>query len=98
MSRACYADYVRRMMRFYVSRTTLPDDVSAVDLNNWQICDRIMSLVREPQRSILADVYQPGSIVENVESASVKYRVARVRIWELVKRHEKMVAKERGLI
>lgn len=93
-----YTDYVKHMMRFYSRSLDIEEFKSNADVTNWQICNA--TIIHYSQyKSLLLDIYSGyGTHDEEVSKASIKYNVDKKFIWDLMKRFEKDLAHNRGLI
>lgn len=93
-----YSDYVKHMMRFYSRSMDISVFKSSIDKFNWRICQS--TLDKYPShRDMLLDIYSGyGTLEEEVNKASLKYKVEKKRIWDLMKKFERDLAINRGLL
>lgn len=93
-----YSEYVKHMMRFYSRSRDLKVFKSKVDELNWIISND--TLEQYPQyKDLLLDVYSGyGTHDEEVNKASIKYNIENKVIWDLMKRFERDLAQNRGLL
>lgn len=91
-----YTDYVRHMIRRYLCPADGTE--TPAEAINREICDGVVKLLREPEKSAILAVYAHGNIRKNVSAAAMKYRIGEERLWRLIKETEKIIAHERGLI
>lgn len=93
-----YSEYVKHMMRFYSRSLDIQTFKSDVDKNNWFTCN--ITLAKYPAyKDVLLDVYSGyGLLDEEVSNAAIKYRIERKFIWDLMKRFERDLAQNRGLL
>ena len=100
MSRTFYSDYVKHALRFYTRNcTTQPTFKSDVDKNNWLACDIVLKHLTDKNRTILISVYSGyDTLPDEVYNTSKKFNVNQTIIWDLMKKVERDIALERGLL
>lgn len=100
MSRPFYSDYVKHSLRFYSRNCSeQPSFKTDADKNNWWACDIVLRHYSEEHRSMLLSVYSGyDTLPDEVYNASKKYNVNQTIIWDLMKKVEREIARERGLL
>ena len=99
MNRPHYTDYVTHVAKFY-SRNLYKDTfANPVDKANWWSCHNVISRYSIRDKNILLYIFgEYDTIADNIYQASVQYGLQQDIIWTLVKKFQKQVAIERGLI
>lgn len=99
MNRPFYSEYARHCLRFYTRNLTTSTFNTTVDEDNWYACRRAIARFTEDEKNIIVRVYALyDTIPDNVYEVSNLYQIDQNIIWDLLKRVERTVAKERGLI
>ena len=98
MSVSFYSKYAAHCMKFY-ARYSTPAFKSEVDRKNWQACDKALKNFTAVERGALTEVYRKNdTFSDNVYSVSRKYGIEQDRLWTLVIRLERYIARNLGLI
>ena len=98
MSRSFYSGYVQHCMRFYV-RCPKPVFYNDVGQQNWKACERALKGFSEWAKDVLTAVYSNGdTLADSVYQVSKNRGVEQDKVWKLIRKLERKVAKERGLI
>ena len=99
-----YADYVKHAMRYYAKHrmnisSEQPRFKSEADKKNWESCKAAIATFSDEARDILLSIYmEDDNLVECINRAAKREHLSADRIWNLVNKLEKKVAKRRGLI
>ena len=97
-----YADYVNRLMRWYCRAKEEGKEVnleSALDRENWNAVAKVVERLNEENRCAIMKVYcKRDTMVDNVRLTAVELGWEQDRLWALVSRVTRRVAKERGLV
>jgi len=97
-----YADYVNRLMRWYCrakeeGREVKPE--SALDRENWDAVERAMGKLNEEEKCAIMGVYcKRDTMADNIYLTSIELDWKQDRLWALVGRVSRDVAKERRLV
>ena len=101
LSKPFYADYVNRMLRFYV-RKVYREGMTVrnhVDINNCICVAKVLDALLEKDRNVIIDIYERGdTLADNIYWVSKEMNVNQDMLWTLVSKVTKRIAKERGLI
>lgn len=98
MTKPCYSDYVRHMIRFYSRYTNKKTFKTEVDKTNWWACHNVIRAYSDRDKDILIYVYgEFDTISDNVYNIANKYHIHQNIIWDMMKEFERNVAIERGL-
>lgn len=99
MARAFYSDFVTHCMRYY-SRYPVPKDFrSEVDKANWWACKKSLASFPKKDRDILLAIYRKGdTISDNVYEVCRQNHIEQDRVWAMIYRLEKLIAKKRRII
>lgn len=96
--RTYYSDYVQHCMRFY-ARHPNPKFNSDAEKQNWNACDSALKRFDNSERDILLTVYREGdTLADNIYNYSVEHGINQDKVWKLLNKLEKMIAKRRGLL
>ena len=97
-----YADYTNRLMRWYCRAKEEGKEVnleSALDRENWNAVAKVVERLNEENRCAIMKVYcKRDTMVDNVRLTAVELGWEQDRLWALVSRVTRRVAKERGLV
>ena len=97
-----YADYVNRLMRWYCRAQKEGKEVNlerALDRENWEAVARVMEQLDEEDRCAIMGVYcKRDTMADNVYSTAFEMGWEQDRLWALISRVTRKVAKERGLV
>ena len=100
--RACYSEYVRHCLRFYVMTLDVgscPKFNSEVDKNNWVACHEATKNIDQKTMEVVKEIYRPGdTIPDKVYQLSKDLKVPQGSIWNIINTLERNVAKKRGLV
>lgn len=90
--RPFYSDYAGHMLRIFTrhNRWELKDEASRAA---YDACVKVMRDLPKDQFDLIVNLYSVGSFEENME----QYRKNR-RVWAVLYKVQKKIAKERGLI
>lgn len=98
MRRTFYSDYVQHCMRFY-SKYPEPVFYNDVGRQNWKACERALKGFTQWAKDILTSVYSNGdTLADSVYQVSSDQGIEQDKVWDLIRRLERKVAEERGLI
>ena len=101
MSKPFYADYVNRMLRFYVrkvyrERMTVENPV---DKKNCLCAAKVLDALPEKDRNVIMDIYEGGdTLADNIYHVSKEMNINQDVLWTLMSKVTKEIAKERGLV
>ena len=97
-----YADYVNRLMRWYCRAKEEGKEVnlkSALDRENWNAVAKVMERLSEENKRAIMGVYcKRDTMADNVYSTAFEMGWEQDRLWALISRVTRKVAKERGLV
>ena len=97
-----YADYVNRLMRWYCRAKEQGKEVnleSALDRENWDAVAKVMEKLNEENKSAIMGVYcRRNTMGDNVYLTALELDWEEDKLWALVSRVTRRVAKERGLV
>ena len=97
-----YADYVNRLMRWYCRAKEQGKEVnleSVLDRENWNAVAKVMEGLNEENRRAIMGVYcKRNTMVDNVYSTALELGWNQDKLWALVSKVTRRVAKERGLV
>lgn len=97
-----YADYVNRLMRWYCraeeeGKEVMLDD--PLDRVNWEAVERAMGKLNEEDKCAIMGVYcKRDTMGDNVYLTALELDWKQDKLWALVGRVSKQVARERGLV
>ena len=87
-----YTDYVGHMLRFY-ARYTVPGN------ENWEAVQRVFVTLETKEAEMLKSVYtHPGVLDAAVREVAQKHGLNPDKLWNLISKVIRKIAKERGLI
>ena len=93
-----YSTYVRHCLKFY-ARYPAPIFNSKVDKKNWLACERVFKQFSDKEQEMLIKVYREGdTLADNVYQISKEKDIKQSKIWKMMERLERNVAKCRGLL
>ena len=97
-----YADYVNRLMRWYCRAVEEEREVSldsALDRENWEAVENVMGKLKEEDKCAIMGVYcKRDTMGDNVYLTALELDWKQDKLWALVGRVSRQVAKERGLV
>ena len=97
-----YADYVNRLMRWYCRAMREGKEVnlkSALDRENWEAVAKVMERLNEENKRAIIGVYcKRDTMADNVYMTAFEMGWEQDRLWALVSKVTRRVAKERGLV
>ena len=97
-----YADYVNRLMRWYCRAKEQGKEVnleSALDRENWDAVAKVMEKLNEENKRAIMGVYcRRNTMGDNVYLTALELGWEEDKLWALVSRVTRRVAKERGLV
>ena len=94
-----YTPYVRHCLRFYARYPHIKDFRNETDKANWLACDKVIQGCTPLGKCIVAKVYgERDTIADNVYNASKQYGLNQDTIWQWVRKTERKIAIERGLL
>ena len=98
MTKPCYSDYIRHIMRFYSRYMNKKSFKTEVDKVNWCACHTVVETYSDKDKDILIYIYgEFDTISDNVYAMANKYHIHQNIIWDMMKEFERKVAIERGL-
>ena len=101
-ARPFYADYVNRLMRWYCRAKEEGREVkleTPLDRENWNAVAKVMEGLKEENRRAIMGVYcKRDTMADNVYLTALELGWEQDRLWTLISRVTRKVAKERGLV
>jgi len=101
-ARPFYADYVNRLMRWYCRAKEEGREVKLetwLDRKNWNAVAKVMEELNEEDRRAIMGVYcKRDTMADNVYLTALELGWEQDRLWTLISRVTRRVAKERGLV
>jgi len=101
-ARPFYADYVNRLMRWYCRAKEEGREVkleTSLDRKNWNAVAKVMEGLNEENRRAIMGVYcKRDTMADNVYLTALELGWEQDRLWTLISRVTRKVAKERGLV
>jgi len=101
-ARPFYADYVNRLMRWYCRAKEEGKEVkleTSLDRKNWNAVVKVMEGLSEENRRAIMGVYcKRDTMADNVYLTALELGWEQDRLWTLISRVTRRVAKERGLV
>ncbi len=104
MSKPIYADYTNHMLRFYCrnckpERSIKLELNSDVDRKNWRAVREVLHRLPEEDRNAIIDVYSRyDTLQDNVYEVSKCRMIEQDKLWIIIAKVTKQIAKERMLI
>ena len=97
-----YADYVNRLMRWYCRAAEEGKEVKldgSLDRENWDAVAKVMERLSEEDKCAIMGVYcKRDTMGDNVYLTALELDWKQNKLWALVGRVSRDVAKERGLV
>ena len=97
-----YADYVNRLMRWYCRAMEEGKEVnleSALDRENWNAVAKVVERLNEDNKRAIMGVYcKRDTMADNVYLTALELDWEQDKLWALVGRVSRDVAKERRLV
>ena len=101
-ARPFYADYVNRLMRWYCRAKEEGREVkleTPLDRENWNAVAKVMEGLNEENKRAIMGVYcKRDTMADNVYLTALELGWEQDRLWTLISRVTRKVAKERGLV
>ena len=98
MRKELYTDYVRHALRYYI-RTEKPYFRTKADFENWIASETALNDCSTFERKILRALYSRNNPLPcAVEQCAARYSISADRVWRMMTRLERNVARHRGLI
>ena len=101
-ARPFYADYVNRLMRWYCRAKEEGKEVKLetwLDRKNWNAVAKVMEGLSEENRRAIMGVYcKRDTMADNVYLTALELGWEQDKLWTLISRVTRRVAKERGLV
>lgn len=98
MRKELYTDYVRHALRYYI-RTEKPYFRTKADFENWLASEAALNNCSAFERKILHELYSRNDALPcTVDQCAARYSINVNRIWGMITKLERNVAKHRGLI
>lgn len=99
MTRPFYADYVNHCLRFYSREVKVVKVDAIVDIMNWQAVHNVLSKLPEINQEIIKDIYSRGdTLADNIFQVSKERELDPLKVWTMISKITKQIAKERELI
>lgn len=97
-----YADYVNRLLRWYCRAQEEGKEVnlkSVVDRKNWNAVAKVMERLNEENKSAIMGVYcKRDTMADNIYLTALELGWEQDKLWALVSKVTRRIAKERGLV
>lgn len=99
MSKACYSDYIRHVLRFYIRKNQKTEFLKESDKLNWLACDDVLKLQPDHIKNIFFKIYTSQEpFPQAVRTVSLENDIPEKKLWDIMKNIEKEIAEKRGLI
>lgn len=99
MSKPCYSDYIRHILRFYIRKNQKTEFLKESDKLNWIACESVLNQQPEGVKEILHEIYtSQETFPMAVRIVSIKRKIPENIVWDFMKTIEKRIAEKRGLI
>ena len=100
MSKPFYNGFSNHCLRFYARNPEADlQRLAEVDRENWLACERVLNALSASDREILLDLYSSGcEFAGYVQHVGASLGVEPARIWNLLQRTSRAIARDRGLI
>ena len=95
-----YADYCRHILRYYIQhKCDNPRFKTPIDKENYRSAHTALNRLSATEREIIEDIYNYATdIKKGIQAATERHSVSEAYAWQTLKRAERLIAKERGLI
>lgn len=94
-----YSDYVSHAMRFYIRNQEPPITAPLSDRKSWLACDNVVKSLSDAERHLIRRVYSSKlGVKEAVCLISRTHGDSIDEMWATIKKVERKVAEERGLV
>lgn len=93
-----YTDYASHCLRYYF-RYKVPNSNSKAQIDDWNACKRACSALKSSEMELVKEMYSStDSAVDGLYIVSRKHNIKPDVLWDLMRKIEKTVAIERGLL
>lgn len=97
MTKPYYADYINRMLRFYSRKG--PVYKTNIDEINYKCVDKVLGKLNPSDKELIIDIYKRGdTLADNIYQVSKEKNINQEKLWTIVNKISKAIARERRLI